>query len=230
MGLKESGLRGSLRNVSVGIDAIPDSAVFHQPWTEGSGTTAEDVIGSNDGTITTTDQWVSNSSFEGGFGLEFGDVEEDSGEYVDLGSSIVDYTGQTYIAFTVSDIPQSDDPRTTLYQDTTDSTIRSFSTDEGQLRVQDMPNRRAWNNPDSGLQRVGVWSDWDNGETRIYANGIRVDDDDGGGTATAGDGITIGNLPRGDFPFSEEMDQPIGYENVPDADQIAQDDYEATIG
>ena len=28
MGLKESGLRGSLRNVSVGIDAIPDSAVL----------------------------------------------------------------------------------------------------------------------------------------------------------------------------------------------------------
>ena len=29
MGLKESGLRGSLRNVSVGIDAIPDSVVEH---------------------------------------------------------------------------------------------------------------------------------------------------------------------------------------------------------
>ena len=29
MGLKESGLRGSLRNVSVGIDAIPDSVVYH---------------------------------------------------------------------------------------------------------------------------------------------------------------------------------------------------------
>ena len=28
MGLKESGLRGSLRNVSVGIDAIPDSEIF----------------------------------------------------------------------------------------------------------------------------------------------------------------------------------------------------------
>ena len=29
MGLKESGLRGSLRNVSVGIDAIPDSDMLH---------------------------------------------------------------------------------------------------------------------------------------------------------------------------------------------------------
>ena len=33
MGLKESGLRGSLRNVSVGIDAIPDSDVYlHDDW------------------------------------------------------------------------------------------------------------------------------------------------------------------------------------------------------
>ena len=30
MGLKESGLRGSLRNVSVGIDAIPDSGLDHE--------------------------------------------------------------------------------------------------------------------------------------------------------------------------------------------------------
>ena len=47
MGLKESGLRGSLRNVSVGIDAIPDSDIYLQDdWgdnkltdREGSGTT-----------------------------------------------------------------------------------------------------------------------------------------------------------------------------------------------
>ena len=34
MGLKESGLRGSLRNVSVGIDAIPDSVVSRPDDTE----------------------------------------------------------------------------------------------------------------------------------------------------------------------------------------------------
>ena len=48
MGLKESGLRGSLRNVSVGIDAIPDSVVTRHDSTEepeiGSITTAEDVV------------------------------------------------------------------------------------------------------------------------------------------------------------------------------------------
>ena len=47
MGLKESGLRGSLRNVSVGIDAIPDNDIYLQDdWgdnklqdRDGSGTT-----------------------------------------------------------------------------------------------------------------------------------------------------------------------------------------------
>ena len=34
MGLKEPGLRGSLRNVSVGIDAIPDSAIAHYKLAE----------------------------------------------------------------------------------------------------------------------------------------------------------------------------------------------------
>ena len=36
MGLKESGLRGSLRNVSVGIDAIPDSAIAQYDATQES--------------------------------------------------------------------------------------------------------------------------------------------------------------------------------------------------
>ena len=54
MGLKESGLRGSLRNVSVGIDAIPDSAqhrYFASEVPEGDGETVEswdDLIGSVD--------------------------------------------------------------------------------------------------------------------------------------------------------------------------------------
>ena len=46
MGLKESGLRGSLRNVSVGIDAIPDSVVLQYFATEvngGSSTWPDDV-------------------------------------------------------------------------------------------------------------------------------------------------------------------------------------------
>ena len=70
MGLKEPGLRGSLRNVSVGIDAIPDEAVLYIPMDEGSGTTAADSVGSNDADIQGP-TWTSDSDLEGGFGLEY---------------------------------------------------------------------------------------------------------------------------------------------------------------
>ena len=49
---------------------IPDSAVLRQPWDEGSGLTAQDVIGDNDGTLSEPD-WITNSDFEGGVGLSF---------------------------------------------------------------------------------------------------------------------------------------------------------------
>ena len=45
MGLKESGLRGSLRNVSVGIDAIPDSGDYQWYVDEAEGTTINPEIG-----------------------------------------------------------------------------------------------------------------------------------------------------------------------------------------
>ena len=55
MGLKESGLRGSLRNVSVGIDAIPESGLLHdynvldQSGSQGNiVSTFTDSAGSND--------------------------------------------------------------------------------------------------------------------------------------------------------------------------------------
>ena len=46
MGLKESGLRGSLRNVSVGIDAIPDTVTtqhFATSWSENDSIWSDDV-------------------------------------------------------------------------------------------------------------------------------------------------------------------------------------------
>ena len=52
MGLKESGLRGSLRNVSVGIDAIPDSGTNQWPHDDdASQNTLTDSIGNTDGQI-----------------------------------------------------------------------------------------------------------------------------------------------------------------------------------
>ena len=54
MGLKESGLRGSLRNVSVGIDAIPDSSVERGSDNDTSGP-RDDQVGL---IINSDDEWV----------------------------------------------------------------------------------------------------------------------------------------------------------------------------
>ena len=67
MGLKEPGLRGSLRNVSVEIGAIPDSAILHWPVQEGSGSTVAEVLGEisgQSGSIQSELDWVQNSWWE----------------------------------------------------------------------------------------------------------------------------------------------------------------------
>jgi len=90
MGLKEAGLRGSLRNVSVGADVIPDSGVSR--WTFNndniSNDTLVDVWGSNDGTIegmtTTTGIYPYDNGEAGDFDgandrVSFGQIPELSG-------------------------------------------------------------------------------------------------------------------------------------------------------
>jgi len=49
-------------------NAIPDSEIHHHPGTEGSGTAIADVVGSADLTLN-TDDWISESGYEGGVGF-----------------------------------------------------------------------------------------------------------------------------------------------------------------
>ena len=65
MGLKESGLRGSLRNVSVGIDAIPDVIDYRWPADEGSGQTVAASVGDVDISLD-FDRWVGGNQYNGG--------------------------------------------------------------------------------------------------------------------------------------------------------------------
>lgn len=64
MTLKEGGVRGSLRNITTGASAIPDSAIHQWKFSAGSGSTLNDSIGSNDGTVNgstwTSGTWVDN--------------------------------------------------------------------------------------------------------------------------------------------------------------------------
>ena len=90
MGLKESGLRGSLRSVSTDVSVIPDSVVNRWPIDEGSGTTFADAIGTADGTWN-GGVWVTNSKFIGGFGYDLNGTEDfgDTGATAPAGSKTI---------------------------------------------------------------------------------------------------------------------------------------------
>ena len=75
MGLKESGLRGSLRNVSAGIVTIPDSVEHRWRFDEGTGSTFSDTIGSIDGSLNGAG-WESDSRFTGGFAVSTDGVDD----------------------------------------------------------------------------------------------------------------------------------------------------------
>ena len=81
MGLKESGLRGSLRNVSVGIDAIPDSAVwqvvaedFGDSWSDQVGDADLDVDGLSESTMDGADSIFGDGNSDNAVEQSIGDV------------------------------------------------------------------------------------------------------------------------------------------------------------
>ena len=79
MGLKESGLRGSFRNVSVGIDAIPDTVVAqYDPVTFSTGDSIwSDDVGDNDATL---EGDLQESIFSDGSESIEGDGVDDAGQ------------------------------------------------------------------------------------------------------------------------------------------------------
>lgn len=83
MGLKEAGLRGSLRNVSVGAGATPDSGVARWPIDEGSGTTFADAVGTADGEWF-GGVWVDDSTYIGDHGYSL----DGSDDYGDTGATM----------------------------------------------------------------------------------------------------------------------------------------------
>ena len=74
MGLKESGLRGSLRSVSVRV-GIPNSVDYRLPMDEGAGTTLNPDIGT--ATATLTGGWSSDTNAVGGWWTTYDGVDDE---------------------------------------------------------------------------------------------------------------------------------------------------------
>ena len=97
MGLNSGGVRTGLRNVSE-IGVIPDSAIHHWQYDEGSGTTVTDSIGDADGTINGP-AWTSGT-WTGGWALD-GDGTDDYVDHTTLDSFGSSMGSDFAIAFSV---------------------------------------------------------------------------------------------------------------------------------
>jgi len=91
MGLKNGGLRGSLRNIGTGVFAIPDSGVSRWTYDDAdySSSTLTDVWGSNDGTINGVTMGGSGlaTTYDSGQSGSF----DGTGDYVSTNHSIQNY-------------------------------------------------------------------------------------------------------------------------------------------
>ena len=222
MGLKESGLRGSLRNVSVGIDAIPDSAIYQQPWDEGESTTVTDVIGDRNGSLDNPD-WVSDAEFEGGWKLNFDNdtVENDP----------IDNFANRQLLFCITIDSNSTSDQTILnHHDPDEGDVTGFGYAGGGIGTFSDDNAASNRGVSSvaltNRNRIGVWFDNPNNNIRVYINGDRSDDADDVQSSHERDRTMLwGNRPDEGAAVSGDMDNPIVYD-TDDPDTDAQTDFD----
>ena len=220
------GLKGSLRNVSTGVIAIPDSAIAHWPHSEGSGSTVEDVVGGFDADITGA-SWVSNS-WQDGFALEY-----DSDDYTNAGNSS-ELTGfdQMTVAFTLDLNSPPDSVSIPIGKTTAGGTGGSDSeyifqisdsfyfwqitTDTDRYRL-DLPEFS------TDRQRVVGWYNGD--EMRVYINGDEIDSRSASGTIEdQGRNLTFGGNTDGDRVIDGVIDNVILADEAW-SDKEIEDDY-----
>ena len=160
MGLKESGLRGSLRSVSTRVPAIPDSVVHHFPMDEGSGDNINDAEGDVVGSISGAD-WITDP-----YGLSFDGVDD----YVNISGIDAEGSSHTILYW----IQYFDGDRIFDTQNggryihrgdqssNSDFTVFSGGDDRDPSPSVDLS---------SDWQHVGVVNDDDDGEYTIYIDG-----------------------------------------------------------
>ena len=236
MGLKEPGLRGSLRNVSVGIDAIPDSAIHQWAFDEGSGSTATDSAGDNDLSISGA-SWVSNG-FEGGFALDFDGTDDNA-----TGSFISQLTGDNEFsfAFTVDlDNSSKGSEGTTeqviynadedgSFENTFTCSVGNDSSDAFEFESRDSNGDIAFRSGidvsgESGLARLTITHDG-SGNSTVYLNGSEVTDQNLNGNVENDSGFAIASDSKNDLYWDGRMDHPIAYDSELSSSEV-QNDYD----
>ena len=231
MGLKESGLRGSLRNVSVGIDAIPDSTfdqTLHQWYfDEGENQSFADAVGDASGSLN-FDRWDESGDWVGGFAPDFSD-DDDEG----IVDSDQENTGDTGLLVTTVYFNQFNTAGNNYiwsHGDTSgDNRLRLTHTDDNKATVHlaaDATIESDFEFSTETRYRFGI--SWDDGDYETYVDGEVVDSGTYGGSL---DDITTELWTWG---FDDGSGNPVNaiIDNTIIADQPGsenewQDDYDA---
>ena len=228
MGLKESGLRGSLRNVSVGIDAIPDSAIAQYPIEETGGDTFSDTLGDlADFTVSSNDKFVSDSEFQDGQKLDltndyantnsFWSFEFDSNWSVGF-TVVFDALSMDDVIFTAGN--GNDNYRVGISRDSDAETIVWGSNVDG-----DFVNNSKDNFLSTNTKLRFLFGCHEDGTTELWSNASQLTPDGNEEAfAVQDDEVVIGAArSNGDNQSSIFVDNIIPYNILPNEDLAQQD-------
>lgn len=210
--------------------AIPDSAIHRWQFSAGSGSTATDSIGTNDGTITGA-VWVSDAAWQGGATLDFDGTDDHvslsnipevgatNQQFCVTATVELDTTGSQELIWVQSD---GNDDRSALMVDSSTLAITSWD-----------GSRRLINEGASGVLstgtklRVGGYWDYQTDTGKVYLNGSQQSTTDPGLLNTPrsagheiGRDFQTGNVVDG------RIDDVIIYDSLL-SDSDFQDDYNA---
>ena len=205
---------------------IPESAIHHWPLTEGSGSTATDVIGGEHGDIVGA-TWNENNEFFDGAALEFDGTDDHiatSLNCVDLSSPIT--LAVTAVPFEIGEgdlfhaYESNVDTRWTLSYD------RDGNQTFGWVGHESDDNIVTTNPVDPHTRvRVAVAHDLDSSTVQIYENGILADS-----SSNLDKDVTIDELlhintnpSRHDTPFGGFIRNPIIYDSVLSKSKVESD-------
>ena len=231
------GLKGSLRNVSTGVIAIPDGKVLSYPWNEGSGTDINEEFGRDVATLSDDSVWTEGNFF-GDFALDFrGNEESVSGDSTAIEDAI--QSGHFGVSFTFqSDNLETFDNFLGVSDNGRVQSFSSFRGDDGsvEFRIEDSNGHRIEVFTDGGFddganKRVFITMDQPNADgISIFINDsekpLTANSDDSGFDLSdvniSGEEMLYGDGPGTGTEVNAIMDYPRWWQS-PSRDDIAED-------
>jgi len=217
-GLKQGGLRGSLRNLNSTGPDIPDSAVLRYKLDEGSGSTASDSVGSNDlGSISAS--WITNN-WQGGAALEF------STDFAESASKVSEINNSNSFAIGLTIDPDSVTTGVICEQLDSDSTGFTIGLVSGEVAARDYNGAGASGSISTGSKQR-VLAGYDGSSPIIYINTSEGTNSNISSNGSTGGNLAFGQQTQNDGsrPYHGSLDDVIVYDEAPSS-PLATADYD----